>query len=129
MVEDKSEPGKGLSRSKGLIIAVCSSEKKGTPKKNVGAGELDVGFGLRGDAHGGDWHRQVSLLSVEQIQTMKNKGYDVQPGSFAENICTEGLDLNLIRVGARLRAGRERLSLRLVRSVRSAIPGALSSTV
>jgi len=105
VVAEKSEPGKGLSRSKGLIIAVCSSEKKGTPKKNVGAGELDVGFGLRGDAHGGDWHRQVSLLSIEQIQTMKNKGYDVQPGSFAENICTEGLDLNLIRVGARLRAG------------------------
>lgn len=104
MIEN-SGPARGPLTKKGRIVAVCSSEKKGTPKKNVEAGELEVGFGLKGDAHGGDWHRQVSLLAIEQIHTMKDKGYDVQPGSFAENICTEGLDLDLVGVGSRLRAG------------------------
>ncbi len=72
------------------------AKRKGTPKADVCKGVLEVGFGLKGDAHGGDWHRQVSLLAIEQIETMKNKGYDVQPGSFAENICTEGFDLGSV---------------------------------
>lgn len=94
-----------LSLVGGRIIAVCSSEKKGTPKADVCKGVLEVGFGLKGDAHGGDWHRQVSLLSIEQIETMKNKGYDVQPGSFAENICTQGFDLGSVKIGMRLKVG------------------------
>lgn len=94
-----------LSLVSGRVIAVCSSEKKGTPKADVCKGVLEVGFGLKGDAHGGDWHRQVSLLSIEQIETMKNKGYDVQPGSFAENICTQGFDLGSVKIGMRLKVG------------------------
>ncbi len=101
----KSGSTSGLSKVHGRVIAVCSSEKKGTPKIDVSEGVLAVGFGLKGDAHGGDWHRQVSLLAIEQIETMKNKGLDVRPGSFAENICTEGFDLGSIVVGARLRIG------------------------
>ena len=89
----------------GKIIAVCTSKKKGIPKVDVGSGALIAGFGLEGDVHGGDWHRQVSLLSMEQIQSMKAKGLDVQPGSFAENITTEGLDLRSVKVGDRLRLG------------------------
>ena len=92
--------------SSGKIIAVCTSETKGTPKSDVGSGVLQEGFGLVGDAHGGDWHRQVSLLSIEQIRTMQDKGLEVGPGSFAENITTEGFNLGLVKVGDRIRVGR-----------------------
>lgn len=91
--------------SEGIIIAVCTSQQKGTPKEDVGSGFLEIGFGLRGDAHGGDWHRQVSLLSIEQIDGMKTKGLDVEPGSFAENLTTRDFDLGSVRVGDRLRVG------------------------
>jgi MOSC domain-containing protein YiiM len=89
----------------GTIIAVCTSKKKGTPKSDVGSGYLEEGFGLRDDAHGGDWHRQVSLLSIEQIDTMKAKGLDVKAGSFAENLTTSGFDLASVKVGDRLQVG------------------------
>ena len=91
--------------SRGKIKAVCSSRHKGTPKTDVGSGVLKEGFGLEGDAHGGDWHRQVSLLSVEQIKTMEDKGLDVRPGIFAENITTEGFDLDAVVIGDRLKIG------------------------
>ncbi|MEW6348021.1 MAG: MOSC domain-containing protein [Thermodesulfobacteriota bacterium] len=91
--------------SAGRITAVCMSERKGTPKKEVESGVVEVGFGFKGDAHGGDWHRQVSLLSVEQIAVMKEKGLDVAPGSFAENLTTEGFDLAAVKVGNRLQVG------------------------
>ncbi len=95
--------------SVGTIIAVCTSKKKGTPKADAGSGILEEGFGLKGDAHGGDWHRQVSLLAIEQIDTMKAKGLDVKPGSFAENLTTRGFDLVSVKVGDRLRVGEEAL--------------------
>ncbi len=91
--------------SAGKIIAVCTSRNKGTPKTDIGSGFLEVGFGLSGDAHGGDWHRQVSLLSAEQIRTMEEKGLDVRPGSFAENMTTQGFDLDSVCVGDRLKIG------------------------
>ncbi len=91
--------------SQGKIIAVCSSKHKGTPKTDVGSGILEVGYGLKGDGHGGDWHRQVSLLAIEQIDTMKDKGFDVKPGSFAENLTTQGFDLEAVKVGDRLKVG------------------------
>ncbi|MCA1959245.1 MAG: MOSC domain-containing protein [Desulfomonile sp.] len=93
--------------SSGKIIAVCVSKHKGTPKKDIGAGVLKKGFGVEGDAHGGDWHRQVSLLSIEQIGTMRDKGLDVAPGSFAENLTTEGFDLEALQVGDRVKVGEE----------------------
>jgi MOSC domain-containing protein YiiM len=89
----------------GKVIAVCTSKKKGTPKTEISSALVKVGFGIEGDAHGGDWHRQVSLLSVEQIAGMKEKGLEVGPGSFAENITTEGFDLDSVKVGDRLRIG------------------------
>jgi len=89
----------------GKIIAVCTSAKKGMRKKNVGEGILKVGFGLEGDAHGGDWHRMISLLGVESIQKMKDKGADVGPGDFAENLTTEGLELFTLPIGTKLKIG------------------------
>lgn len=89
----------------GKIIAVCTSEKKGMRKKNVGEGNLKVNFGLEGDAHGGDWHRMVSLLAMESIKKMTDKGLDVGPGDFAENLTTEGLELFTLPLGTKLKIG------------------------
>ena len=89
----------------GKIVAVCTSEEKGTRKKNVGEGELKVDFGLVGDAHGGDWHRMVSLLAMESIKTMQDKGLEVGPGDFAENLTTEGLELFTLPLGTKLKIG------------------------
>lgn len=89
----------------GKIIAVCTSEKKGMRKKNVGEGTLKVGFGLEGDAHGADWHRMVSLLAMESIKKMTDKGLDVGPGDFAENLTTEGLELFGLPIGTKLKIG------------------------
>ncbi|HHT64104.1 MAG: MOSC domain-containing protein [Bacillota bacterium] len=91
----------------GKIVAVCTSEKKGTRKKNVGQGVLVEDFGLRGDAHGGPWHRQISLLALESIEKMQAKGLDVHPGDFAENLTTQGIDLVSLPVGTRLRIGKD----------------------
>ena len=90
---------------RGRIVAVCTSKRKGTPKKNVGAGILRPGWGLEGDAHAGPWHRQVSLLALESIEKMQAKGLDVGPGDFAENITTRGVELFSLPVGTRIRLG------------------------
>lgn len=90
----------------GKIVAVCTSERKGMRKKNVGEGTLKVGFGLEGDAHGGDWHRMVSLLALESIKRMQDKGLDVGPGDFAENLTTEGLELFTLPIGTKLKIGK-----------------------
>ena len=89
----------------GQIIAVCTSVKKGERKADIGAGLLVKDFGLEGDAHGGDWHRQVSLLATESIAKMQAAGLNVGPGDFAENLTTRGLDLCALPVGTRLRIG------------------------
>ncbi|WP_092329695.1 MOSC domain-containing protein [Desulfosporosinus hippei] len=89
----------------GKIVAVCTSERKGMRKKNVGEGILKVNFGLEGDAHGGDWHRMVSLLAIESIKTMQEKGLKVVPGDFAENLTTEGIELYTLPIGTKLKIG------------------------
>jgi MOSC domain-containing protein YiiM len=63
------------------------------------------GHGLEGDAHAGDWHRQVSLLAMESIDKMKDRGLDVRPGDFAENLTTQGIELVSLPVGTRLKVG------------------------
>ena len=88
-----------------MIVAVCSSPEKGMPKKNIGTGMLVVDHGLEGDAHAGPWHRQVSLLAMESINKMREKGLDVNPGDFAENLTTEGIELYSLPVGTRLAIG------------------------
>ena len=90
----------------GIIIAVCTSKKKGTRKTRVSQGEIDVNFGLRGDAHADCVsHRQVSLLSTDSIEKMRKLGLDVGPGDFAENLTIEGMDLVHIPVGTHVSAG------------------------
>ena len=89
----------------GYIIAVCTSVSKGERKTDIGQGLLVKGFGLEGDAHGGDWHRQVSLLATESIAKMQAAGLAVGPGDFAENLTTRGLELCTLPIGTRLRVG------------------------
>jgi MOSC domain-containing protein YiiM len=95
--------------STGTIEAVCVSEKKGTAKRNVQFGKLRAHYGLEGDAHAGNWHRQVSLLSFEKINEFKARGADVQFGDFGENIVADGIDFRLLPVGTVLRAGKATL--------------------
>lgn len=93
------------SGRRGRIVAVCTSPTKGTIKKNVGVGTLIEEFGIEGDAHGGFAHRQVSLIASEDIDTMKAKLPDLVPGSFAENLTTEGFDLSSLEIGDRVTVG------------------------
>jgi MOSC domain-containing protein YiiM len=92
---------------KGKVLAVNISRDKGTKKRNAHRCELLMGFGLKGDAHGGNWHRQVSLLANESIDKMRQKGLKAAYGDFAENITTEGINLMILPIGTTLRIGRE----------------------
>jgi MOSC domain-containing protein YiiM len=89
----------------GQVLAVCTSAKKGTRKQKVGQIELRPNWGIVGDAHAADWHRQVSLLAWESIEKMRAVGLNVREGSFAENITTTGLSLVDLPVGTQLRIG------------------------
>ncbi|MGA9350702.1 MAG: MOSC domain-containing protein [Anaerolineae bacterium] len=92
---------------KGTIVAVCTSKKKGIRKRNVGEAELQVDWGIVGDAHAADWHRQVSLLAIESIEKMRALGLNVGPGSFAENLTTQGIDPLSLPIGSQVRVGDE----------------------
>jgi MOSC domain-containing protein YiiM len=88
------------------IISINVSEKKGMRKKSVDSAVLKDNFGIEGDAHASDkWHRQVSLLATESIKKMQDKGLDVGPGDFAENITTVGVDLPNLPVGTKMTIG------------------------
>lgn len=90
------------------IIAVCTSEEKGTRKEAVVEGTLKEDYGLVGDAHADCCtHRQVSLLATESINKMRRLGFDVGPGDFAENLTTQGLELASLPVGTRISVGKD----------------------
>jgi MOSC domain-containing protein YiiM len=89
----------------GSVLAVCTSLNKGERKKPVPTVELVVEHGIAGDAHAGDWHRQVSLLAQESIDKMRAMGLSVTAGDFAENITTTGIDLVSLPIGSRLSIG------------------------
>jgi len=90
----------------GTIISLNISREKGVNKEPVESVELKVDYGIVGDAHAGDWHRQVSLLAEESINFMRNKGLELEPGAFAENITTEGIELATLPIGTRLGNGQ-----------------------
>lgn len=95
----------------GRIKAVCRSDDRNEPKTDVGRGELRAGWGLVGDSHAGSprpgrW--QISLLAWEEVEAASREwGIDAVPGSFAENLSTEGLDTSALQVGDRLQAGSQ----------------------
>ena len=86
------------------VIACCISEKKGTVKKEVSEIICKKDFGIVGDAHAGNWHRQISLLAKESVDKIRKKiNYDLKPGVFAENILTEGIVLHDLPIGTKLK--------------------------
>jgi len=88
------------------ILAVCRSDNKGTVKHPIAEGLVREDFGLAGDAHAeASIKRQVSLMTIESINRMRKEGYDVVPGSFAENLTTEGIELLSLPIGTRLSVG------------------------
>jgi len=90
------------------IIAICISEKKGTQKVEVPEAELRPDHGIVGDAHAGNWIRQVSLLGTESVKKVQDNidSFTLQNGAFAENLLTEGICLYTLPIGAKLRLGK-----------------------
>lgn len=93
------------------VISVNISKKKGTVKVPVDKIELKKGHGIIGDAHAGNWHRQVSLLAEESLNKMKKVLPILKAGDFAENILTDGLVLHKLPVGTRLKIGETLLEV------------------
>lgn len=89
----------------GEVLAVCTSKDKGEKKTPVESVLLKEEWGIEGDAHAGNWPRQVSLLASESIQKMKDKGLSLGAGDFAENITTSGIDLPKLKIGTKLILG------------------------
>jgi MOSC domain-containing protein YiiM len=96
-----------VAATKGRIKAISVSKQKGMQKLNVPEAELRIDHGIVGDAHAGNWDRQISLLEIESIEIMAAKGANVSPGDFAENITTEGIDLSELKIGDKLSLGTE----------------------
>jgi len=94
-----------LRKKEGFVTALSISQVKGEKKHNIPSGRFVVDHGIEGDAHAGDWHRQVSLLGTESIAKIQAAGMDVHPGDFAENVTTTGLRLYELPVGSRLQLG------------------------
>lgn len=95
----------------GIIRGICISERRGTQKTEVPEANLKVNWGIEGDAHGGNWHRQVSLLSLEKIEAFREKGADVNFGAFGENLIVEGFDFSSLPVGSRFQIGEAELEM------------------
>lgn len=94
------------------VIAVNLSDRKGVVKHPIEKGLFKINHGLDGDAHAGNWHRQVSLLGTESIEKMKVPGIELlSPGKFAENITTEGIILYELPVGTKLKVGEVTLEV------------------
>lgn len=95
----------------GQLMGICISEKRGTQKREVKEANIVEGWGIEGDAHGGNWHRQVSLLSYEKIEAFRKKGAEVDFGAFGENLIVKGYDLRTLPLGSRFRIGDALLEL------------------
>ena len=89
----------------GEIKAICISEKRGTQKKEIPEAQILEDWGIEGDAHGGKWHRQISLLAVEKIEDFRARGAEIDYGAFGENLIVEGFDLRNLPIGTQLRSG------------------------
>ncbi|SEW37846.1 MOSC domain-containing protein [[Clostridium] fimetarium] len=97
----KAETIKLETIKSGIVKAVCISEKKGTAKVNINSGRFIENFGLEKDAHAGNWHRQISLLSYERVEEFRARGANVSDGAFGENLLVEGFDFKSYPIGTK----------------------------
>ncbi|MDO5146733.1 MAG: molybdopterin-binding protein [Eubacteriales bacterium] len=95
----------------GIIKGICISERRGIQKSEVPEADLKMEWGIVGDAHGGNWHRQVSLLSYDKIEEFNKKGANVSFGAFGENLIVEGFDFSSLPVGSRFAVGEAILEM------------------
>jgi MOSC domain-containing protein YiiM len=113
VIEDKIrtnllDPLNPCSITPGKVVAISISKKKGIPKSNIKSAKLIENWGIDGDIHAGNWHRQISLLAFESIIKMHEKGLqNLRPGAFAENITTEFIELPNLEIGTRINLGQE----------------------
>jgi molybdopterin adenylyltransferase len=103
--------GSGRANGTFRIVSLNVSDRKGVAKLPVGSLDLVEGMGASGDAHAAPGDRQISLLGIEDIEAFRARGHAVAPGSFAENITTEGVDLASLPIGTRIEIGRAVLEL------------------
>jgi MOSC domain protein len=89
----------------GEVMGICISKKRGTAKVEVDEANLIEDFGIEHDAHAGNWHRQVSLLSFETREAFKARGAEIDDGAFGENIIVSGIDLIHLPVGTQIKSG------------------------
>ena len=97
--------------TEGIIKAICTSGIRGVKKQSVESAHFQAGWGISGDAHGGDWHRQVSLLSYDKIERFNALGAGVGHGDFGENLVVEGIDFRRLPVGTLLSCGEAVLEI------------------
>ena len=96
----------------GKIVAISISKKKGIPKSNIDSAKLIENWGIDGDIHAGNWHRQISFLALESIDKMRAKGIpSLRPGAFAENITTEFIDIPHLQIGSKIKIGDAELEV------------------
>ena len=91
----------------GAVLSVNTSPKKGTRKTPVESGVIELAgdFGVKNDAHAGNWHRQVSFLAQESIQVARDHGLNVGFGDFGENVTTSGINMKGMPLGTLLKVG------------------------
>ena len=95
----------------GKLVGINISDIRGVGKKPVDSAVMIAGFGIDGDAHAGNWHRQISLLGLEKIEEFKAKGGNVSPGDFGENLIVEGFNLRSLPVGTLIKIGDAELKM------------------
>lgn len=93
------------------VLAICISEKKGTGKHEINEARLIKDFGIENDAHGGNWHRQISLLGFEKIDDFRSRGANVDFGAFGENLVIEGIELEKLPIGQQIKIGETLLEV------------------
>jgi cyclic pyranopterin phosphate synthase len=94
--------------TQGKVKAISISTQKGVSKINVKEAKLIKDYGIEGDIHSGKWHRQVSFLAFESIEKMRKSGFpNLRPGSFAENITTQSIDIHNIKEGTQIKVGED----------------------
>lgn len=93
------------------VLAICTSDRRGIQKSVIKSAEFEANYGIKGDAHAGDWHRQISLLGVDKIIDFRKRGANVEFGAFGENLVVEDYDFRAMPVGTLFRCGEVLLEM------------------